>query len=323
MIRDVILPDQSRDDWPEIRARIQKRVLQSMGDFPEPQESLDFEVLAEQSRDGLLIREFRFSPVPGVTTYGSLVKPPSGRATGGGVLCMHGTDPRLAHRNVLSPDERPNRPYAIELAHRGVTTMAVDQFGFGEGNGDHTQQEVVASFYRQYPNWSLDGVRLRVHQQAIDLFSQCAGADLGRIGCIGNSLGGRTAVYLAALDERISACVAGAGVSPNITNVFRNPPQPPGLSPRLDEGIRKTGVPLFEYQEMLSLIAPRGVLLLEPWNDRYNPLVEPVLRCFEKARFVFQRCDAPEQIQILCHGDGHDTIPIVRQYAYDWLLQRL
>jgi hypothetical protein len=100
-------------------------------------------------------------------------------------------------------------------------------------------------------------------------------------------------------------------------------PHPGSLSPKLDDEISRTGVPPFEFQEMLSLVAPRGLLLLEPWNDTCNPMIEPVLRCFEKARFVFQLANAPEQIQILCHGDGHDTIPMVRNYAYDWLLDRL
>jgi dienelactone hydrolase len=323
MIRDVITPDMLRCEWPALRAHIQHRVFASMGRSPGFPTTPEFHILSTRSLDSLTIREFRFEPLAGVSTYGSLVLPPAERATGRAVICMHGTDRVLAHRNVLSPDVKPNRQYAVELAKQGVTTLAVDQFAFGQGNGEQTQEEVIQGFYHAYPDWSLDGIRLWIHQRAIDLLPKMANVDGTQVGCIGHSLGGRTAVYLAAFDERIRACVASSGVSPNLTNVFRNRPGASSLSPILDAEIARTGVPLFEYQEVLAMVAPRALLLIEPWNDTCNPMIEPVLRCFEKARFVFQLCDAPENLQIVCHGNGHNTVPQVRHYAYAWLTERL
>jgi len=149
--------------------------------------------------------------------------------------------------------------------------------------------------------------------------------DAARFGCIGNSLGGRTVVYTAAFDERIKAAVSSTGVSPNLTNIYRGRPGSHSPSPRLAEEIARCGIPSFEYQELLALIAPRSVLLIDPWNDavRCNPLIEANFRCFEKARFVFQLCGASPNLNLLCHGDGHDTISIVRQYAYLWLAEHL
>lgn len=274
---------------------------------------------------GLRVQRVRFSPMPGLTTHGAWVFPAALESglPRAAVLCLHGTDEKLAHRNVLSPGEKPNRAYAIELAQRGLVTLSVDQFAFGEGNGGRSQAEVVEAFYGRYPDWSLDGIRLWVHQCALTLLAAHPRVDAARLGCIGHSLGGRAAVYLAAFDTRVKAAVPSAGISPNLTNVFRNAAGPRSLSPRLDEQIRKTGIPPFEYQELLSLIAPRAVFLLEPWNDTCNPMVEPVLRCFEKARFVFQLYGASGSLQMLCHGDGHDTVRGVRQYAYSWLEEKL
>jgi dienelactone hydrolase len=294
-----------------------------MGRFPSIVADPQVEYFAETEEHGLRMRRFRFTPLSGVTTYGTLVMPSDSveGTRSPGMLCIHGTDPVLAHRNVLSPVEQPNRQYAIELARRGFVCMAVDQFGFGEGHDGHDPMEVATAFYRLYPDWSLDGVRLFVHQRAIDLLAAHAAVDPARLGCIGHSLGGRAAVYLAAFDPRIRACVPSTGLSPNATSVFRDR-RGPSLSPKLDEAIRRSGIPPFEYQEMLALIAPRSVFLIEPWNDPYNPLIEPVFRCFEKARFVFQLCGVPDNLQILCHGNGHDTIRSVRNYAYAWLEEK-
>lgn len=324
MFRDVISPRTTLADWDALRAEIRERIGRTMGNFPDRTAEPLIEYLSEAEESGLLTRRFRFSPLPGMTTHGTLVLPSATETDvrAPGVLCIHGTDAVLAHRNVLSPEARPNRQYAIELARRGMVCMAVDQFGFGEGNDGREQAEVIDAFYRQYPDWSLDGVRLFIHRLALSLLASQPAVDPARLACIGHSLGGRAAVYLAAFDTRIRACVASTGVSPNLTNVFRDQ-RGPSLSPELDDEIRRTGIPPFDYQELLALVAPRSVFVIEPWNDPYNPLIEPVFRCFEKARFVFQLCGAAKNFQMLCHGDGHDTLPTARNYAYAWLEEHL
>lgn len=325
MFRDVIAPHTTGAEWTSIRKGIHDRIHSSMVAFPDEKSAVQAEYLAETEAGGLRIQKFRFAPLPGITTYGTMVMPAErGEAPPGiGILCCHGTDEALAHENVLSSTQKPCSPYAIELAQRGVITLAVDQFAFGRGNDGRTQAQVIDAFYRQYPQWSLDGVRLWMHQRAIDLLASQPAVDPARIGCIGHSLGGRAAAYLAAFDSRIKASVPSAGISPNLTNVFRNPPRPASLSPRLDDAIRRNGHPPFEYQELLALIAPRAVLLVEPWNDDCNPMIEPIFRCFERARFVFERCGAPESLQFLCHGDGHDTTATVRNHIYTWFLNKL
>ncbi len=325
MFRDIIRPESTRAEWDAIRESIYTRIRGSMGTFPKINFVPRMEVLGEEQCHGLRLQHIRFQAIADITTHGTLVLPPTLErgVKRPAVLCIHGTDQQLAHRNVLSPELKPNRQYAIELSQRGLITLAVDQFAFGDGNSGRSQAEIIDSFYRQYPDWSLDGIRLYIHQCALGLLSAHPSVDATRLGCMGHSLGGRASVYLAAFDQRIKASVPSAGISPNLTNVFRNPPGKSSLSPRLDAEISRGGVPPFEYQELLSLIAPRAVLLLEPWNDTCNPMIEPVFRCFEKARFVFQLCGAPENLQILCHGDGHDTSQRVRSYAYAWLEEKL
>jgi hypothetical protein len=81
--------------------------------------------------------------------------------------------------------------------------------------------------------------------------------------------------------------------------------------------------PATKPEEWGALRAEIHARILEPWNDTCNPMIEPVFRCFEKARFVFQLCGVPENLQILCHGDGHDTRRNMRNYAYAWMEEKL
>jgi len=325
MIRDVVTPDTTPAEWDELRSRVRQRVRASLGTPPNLSFAPDYEPLDEFEAHGLLMKRIKFEATPGYVTHGTLVFPsgPVPRTGRHGVLCMHGTDRDLAHRNVLSPDEKPDRQYAIELARRGYVALAVDQFGFGAGNRGFEQHDVIRRFYEGCPEWSLDGIRLWIHQCALDILSAQDGVAEDYLACIGHSLGGRAAAYLAAFDDRIAAAVPSAGVSPNVTNVYRNVPGAGSLSPVLDEAVAQAGKPFFEYQDLIALCAPRALLLVEPWNDAYNPYIETVFRCFEKARFVYELYGEPDNLQILCHGDGHDTRPPIREYAYRWIDEKL
>ncbi len=319
IMRDVLLPDTKAEAWPELRERVSRRILSSLGD--------SFSVPPVQPVMGVAVEEYgviriplRFSAFPGWDVFGSWVLPEDASTyTGNGVLCLHGTDQENAHRGNMRPDVKEHRAYAVELAKRGWVTLSVDQFGFGEAAGKRPLEEMFSWFYEAYPESSIDGVRLAIHRAALGLLADHPAVDADRLGCIGHSLGGRAALYLAALDERVSACVSSTGLSPNQSNVYRNPVTDQALSPQLNRHMMETGQTLFEYQELLALIAPRSLLLIEPWNDPCNPSIEAVFRCFEKARFAFELLEASSSLQMYCHGHGHDTPPALRSAGYRFL----
>jgi hypothetical protein len=67
---------------------------------------------------------------------------------------------------------------------------------------------------------------------------------------------------------------------------------------------------------MLALVAPRTLLLIEPFNDPYNPFIEATVACFLAARRVYELLGAPQRLSLLCHGNGHGTIGMLRDHAY-------
>ena len=181
--------------------------------------------------------------------------------------------------------------------------------------------ELQKEFYRDFPNWSLDGVQVRLHRMAIDWLTTLPDYCFGTFGAIGNSLGGRVSVYLAAFEERLTAAVVSCGISPNLTNVYRNYPggAQPELSPRLNAAMVSCGKPPWEYQELLALAAPRALCVVEPFNDPYNPLPFAGMECFDRALRLWELAGVPERAAILYHGMGHDVPPAIRHFAYEFL----
>jgi esterase/lipase len=83
------------------------------------------------------------------------------------------------------------------LAVRGIDALMLDGPGQGESRFNHNHYLSV--------HWS------QAYRSAID-FLERRTAGRGRIGFIGNSIGGSFAMAMASIDERVSACVCNGGV---------------------------------------------------------------------------------------------------------------
>jgi len=317
MFADVITRDDVAADWPARRQRIRTRILASMG---EPACALPgtiaMRTLARAEEFGLQREDIAFEVLPGLLCHGQIFH--AGGTAMPGAVCIHGCDHQLAKRAVAEPVLKPDGAYAVELARLGFIAITVDQFGFGRWCDDGGEQALYRRLFVAHPDWSLDGIRLHVQRCALSALCAHPLADPARMVCMGNSLGGRAALQLAAFDERIIAAAVSTGVSPNLTNVYRNVSIDPtqALSPRLNTAIAADGRPPWEYPELLALVAPRTLLLIEPSNDPYNPFIEATAACFLAARRVWELLGVPQRATLLCHGCGHGTPEPLRSFAY-------
>lgn len=320
MFRDVILPDTRPDEWVGIRARIRARILDSFGASPVPAAPLctPFEIIDEYSRDGFRQRLIRYHVLEDLWNEAILVLPEDTGAPFPAVLTLHGTN-KLGKITMMDPVNRPRRAYALELARRGLATLSPDQYGYGSSCVGTTYEELCENFYRRWPQWSLDGIRVLANIRAADVLDQLEYIRHDGYGAIGNSLGGQSVLFLAAMDERITAAVPSCGISPNLTNVYRYIKRLRIAAPHLAERIEQDGRMPWDLHEMIALIAPRAMLCLEPFNDPYNPYSEATVTCIMKASKVWGLLGEQHKITLHLHGDGHDTVDDVRSLAYDWL----
>lgn len=166
---------------------------------------------------------------------------------------------------------------------RGLAVFAFDQIGFG------TRVEHAARFYERYPRWSLLGKMVADTRAAVDALSALEGIDSHRIYLAGYALGGKVALFTAALEEKVAAAATVAGFTPlrlagerNIEGV-RMYSHLHGLLPRLGFFAGEEARLPVDYEEVLALAVPRPVLVVAPELDRYAP-VEDVRRAVEAAR---------------------------------------
>jgi hypothetical protein len=318
MIADVVLPGMTAEDWPAVRREMLERIMGTMGTPPAGRGETKHEELRRYEAHGLEHVHIRYHVAGDQWSEAIIVIPE--RTPAPAVLTIHGCNYETGKDGVLDVDSTIQRAYGVELAQRGYVTFSPDQFGFGHWMAERVQKEIFADFFARWPGWSLDGVRTFEQQRAIDLLETLDFVDSSRgFGAMGNSLGGRATLHLAAMEERIAAAVPSCGLSPVCSNVYRYIERDAELCPPLSEQLTADGRAVWEYQEMLALCAPRAVLLVEPFNDPYNPDVAPVFDCYNKARRAYELLGRAEGLSLLIHGDGHDTVGEVRRYAYSWL----
>lgn len=353
MLPDVVTPFTTPAEWYVQRERIRRAFLESLGRCPDSLSTLlertaeaSPEVTSREVTEALTRVELRYQVVGDYWTDAVLMGPAGFEQPDAPprplVLAIHGSNRERGKYSLMDPKSRPNRAYVTELARRGFIVVAPDQFGFGPDSRKIGQDTLFKRFFADFPDWSLDGIRLASHMRLIDLLSSPtfltgilgAGGEGGertahptrvtRVGAIGNSLGGRAVIHLAAVDERVAAAVVSTGISPNYSNVYRHIKwQGQIKSPRLTEKLSTDGIPPWDYQHLISLCAPRHVLVIEPWFDPYNPDTPGAMSCAAKAASVYRLLDRSEALKLLVHGDGHDTTDSTREYAYDFLAKGL
>ncbi len=327
MLRDLVLKDTKKEEWNEIRQRIHDRIMETFNDAPVPLKPITnrYEIVDEYERYGLRHLKIRYHILDDEWNEAICVLPKDieERKSAPGIITIHGTNGAIGKYGAVDVENAPRRAYAIELAQRGFVAISPDQYGFGSTIADISEWELTKQFYEKYPDWSIQSRRLLGHIRALDVLEQLSFVKKGGFGAIGNSLGGSAVLFLAAMDERVTASVVSCGISPKITNVYRILNAGRSAQPKVADIIGRNGRIPWDLHEMIALCAPRAVMCCEPFNDPYNPYPETTVSCILKATKVYELLEQPEKIAFYMHGDSHDTVDEVRRMAYDWLARFL
>jgi hypothetical protein len=132
--------------------------------------------------------------------------------------------------------------------------------------------------------------------RCVDYLQSIPDVDDLRIGCAGLSLGGEMAMWLGAMDERITATVS-AGFLTTMDQMEQNH----CMCWKFD-GLREQ----VDFADIYSLIAPRPLQcqngMLEPASQFYVPLAR---RAMEEIRTIYKDLDRPENVIMDVHEGGH------------------
>jgi dienelactone hydrolase len=139
-----------------------------------------------------------------------LLVPDDRRAPGPAVLAVHGHGPGKSIIVGLESTEAPNGDYAHQLAQRGYVVLAPDLRCFGEradwNPPDHYGCDTNL-VHAVMAGWNPLTQNLWDMARALDVLESHDLVDAGRLGVVGLSYGATITLFLAAMDQRVSAAV--------------------------------------------------------------------------------------------------------------------
>ena len=206
------------------------------------------------------------------------------------------------------------------MARKGFLVVEYDQFGYGTRNHD-----CGIDFYAEHPRQSAMGVMVQDVRKVISAVSGLEIVDPDRIMVAGFSLGGAVGLYAAALDERIKAVASTCGFASmrldahgQETEGLRRYSHLRPTLPRLGFFVGHEKRVPYDFHEILSLIAPRPVLILAPILDQ-DWFFEDVEACYEAALTVYQLLGSQDSIQLHAPHDFNRYPPKYQDEVNEWL----
>jgi len=209
-------------------------------------------------------------------------------------------------------------PY-FNFAQEGFLTLTFDQIGTG------TRIDEIRDFYVHYPRWSILGKMIQDISQAVDGIGLIPFADKKKIYLVGFDTGGMAALYAAALDPVIAGLVTIGGVVPMRLNsedlelggIARWTMEPP-LLPRLCSFVGyEKNIP-YDYNELMSLVAPRPQLTITFSLDTMNSYAN-MTKCMDSAARVYNLLGASSNFYANNCEDYKHVTPSLNASIIKWL----
>lgn len=202
------------------------------------------------------------------------------------------------------------RPYAEELARRGIAALCIDAWNFGERRGRKESELFKEMLWRGQVLWGMmvfDAVR------AVEYLCGRSDVDAGRIGTLGLSLGSTTAWWLAALEERVKVCVDLCCLTDYQALLETRGLDGHGLYYYVPSLLKH-----FTTAQINALIAPRPHLGLAGNFDSLTPPAG-LDRIDRELRKVYRACGAPRAWKLLRYDVGHMETAEMRARIVEFL----
>jgi dienelactone hydrolase len=210
------------------------------------------------------------------------------------VIWLHGYHYPLGYMWVYRRDLHP----ILALTGAGFAVLAYDQSGFG------SRLHEAAPFYDRFPHSSRMGKMLEDLSSAVDALQNDTLVDAGRVWVFGYAMGGSLGLYAAASDERIAGAVSIAGFTPMRTDTpdrgtsgMTRYSHLYGLIPRIGLFAGRESQLPYDYDELIALIAPRPVLVVQPLKDR-DAHADDVRAAVKRAQAVFTLKQAADRLEL-------------------------
>jgi dienelactone hydrolase len=293
----------TRKAWEDRRARLREAMFAAMGPFPAKPCDLAAKERGVLKRAGYRIEKLVFQTRPDVWVTASAYAPEPARGKLPAVLCVHGHWAGARRDPVV-------QARCLGLVKLGFFVLAVDAFGAGERHPNPAPGAYHGALLGStlWPaGQTLLGMQVYDNRRAVDYLCSRPEVDPDRLGITGASGGGNQTMYAGALDERFRAAVPVCSVGNYQTYLHCAS----CVCEVLPGGLRFT-----EEGDILGLVAPRALLVINATKDAYQFSVAEARNSLERARAVFNLYDAADRVDHAIFESPHAYNQPMREAMY-------
>ncbi len=236
---------------------------------------------------------------------GYVLTPTSGKPPFPVMVCLQGHSPGMYISLGQAKSERDlesikgGRDLAIQAVENGWAAVVIEQKGFGERAEEGVSCNDLSLRELMKGNPIL-GQRVSDVSRAIDYIETRDDLDHNMIGCIGNSSGGTTSYFAAAVEERINLAVVSCSFATYESSWLKYPHCSCGYLP----GVLEVG----DMPDFARLIAPRNLLIVAGVNDHIAD-IEGVRDGYLSAKEAYREKGKLENVVLLEGDGGHQFYP--------------
>ncbi len=298
------------EEWATRKQEIRRRLLDSWGGFPPERCELLPQLLGTVDGGDFVVEKLLLQTFPGVwmTALAYVPKQRSGKIPA--VLAVHGHWKQAKVEPVV-------QSRCIGLAKLGFFVLCVDAFGAGEraigkALGEYHGEMVAATLLPAgYP---LAGIQVFENMRAVDYLQSRPEVDGTKLGITGASGGGNQSMYAGAFDERFSAVVPTCSVG--TYKAYLN------TACCMCEVV-PGAVSYTEEWGILSLVAPRGLMVISATKDAFQFSVGEAEKSLARAKQVYQLFGATSNLKHAVFDWHHDYSQAMREMMYGWMTRLL
>ena len=291
---------------------LRNKLYALLGDLPPRDRPILADLVSEEDRGGYVLEKLTLD-LNGIEPVPAFFARPKGEGKRPAILYNHSHGGRydIGKTELIEPRQGFQRPpYAEALTEMGFAVLCADTWLFGERAG-----RTESSLFKQmlWKGQVLWGMMVYDSIRAVDYLCSRPDVDPARIGTIGMSMGSTMAWWLAALDERIAACVDICCLTDFDALIESNGLDGHGIYyyvPRLLKN--------WTTGRINALIAPRPHLSLAGDLDSLTP-PKGLDRLDAELKQAYAESRAPDAWKLSRHPVGHVETESMRREALEWL----
>jgi len=308
--------DQGVESFAAMQAERRRELWSLLGDLPSQHRPGPAQVLKTEKHEGYTLERLILDlngeePVPAL-----LLIPDKRQTPAPGLLYVHwhGGMYDLGKEQLLrGVDAQP--AYASVLAAKGIVTLAIDSWCFGERKreSDGKTGEEDAFKLMLWKGQVLFGMMMFDELRALDYLASRTEVDSKHLGVFGMSMGATKAWWLAALDPRISVCMDVCCLTDFDELIQAHSLHEHGIYYYVPSLLKH-----FQTAQINELIVPRPHLSV---NGRRDPLTPSA--GVEKIRDyllpLYRRYGNEPDCRIALYDCAHVELPEMRRVILEWM----